>query len=124
MQIDGVEADMPAEVAATLPQAPAPQVPASVTNFQARAVLRARFLPDGRSLLTAVNDSLTAARTAAAGLPESDPQRLAADLAWQAWEQSNDVERGSQIVQQFAGLFGLTDADLDGLFIAAAAVSA
>jgi len=124
MIVDGAAVEISPEDAAALPQAASPRPPASVTNFQARAVLRSQFLPDGRSLLTAVNENLAAARTAAASLPESDPQRLAADLAWQAWEQSNVVERDSQLVVQFAAMFGLSDASLDALFIAAEAVTA
>jgi hypothetical protein len=122
--VNGVVVELtPAQVAA-LPGALPPPPPRSVTNFQARAVLRSRFMPDGTSLLSAVNAHLVQARDATAEMPETAPERIAADLAWQAWEQSNTVERDSSIVAQFAGLFGLSDADLDQLFRAAAEVSA
>ena len=124
MIVDGVEADMPPEIEATLPQSGAAPVPASVTNFQGRAVLRRRFLPDGRSMFAAVNDELQAAREATKDLPESDARRLGADLAWQAWEQANTLDRDSSLVSTFADRFGLDAAALDDLFREAATISA
>lgn len=59
-------------------------VPPSVTNFQARAVMRKYPMPDGRSLFTTVDTDLRAAVTAAADKPEFDPARVEADLNWQA----------------------------------------
>lgn len=122
--IDGQPVAPTPEQVASLAASAAPPVPLSVSNFQARAVLRSRYLPDGRSMLTAVTETLGAARAATAGLPESDPERIAADLGWQAWEQSNVVERDSAIVQQFATMFALDEAALDALFTAAAGVTA
>jgi hypothetical protein len=124
MLVNGVVVEITPEQEAALPKPLPPPPPRSVTNFQARAVLRSRFMPDGTSLLSAVTAHLVQARDAAAGLAENAPQRIAADLAWQAWEQSNTVERDSAIVGQFAALFGLSATDLDQLFRAAAEVTA
>jgi hypothetical protein len=124
MQVDGIERDMPPEIEATLPRAEIAAPPASVTNYQGRAVLRARFLPDGRSMLTAINETLQAGREATKDLPENDERRIAADLAWQAWEQANTLDRDSALVASFAERFGLDAATLDDLFREAAAISA
>lgn len=103
---------------------PARGVPAQVTNFQARAVMRSSFLPDGRSLETAVKQALEAGRAATSALPESDPRRMLADQQWLAWEQSNVFERGSQMIQGFALALGLSSSDLDNLFLAAQEITA
>jgi hypothetical protein len=116
--IDGQPVTMSEEwTAANTPQTAAEPVPQSITNYQARAVLRVRFL-------TAINEDLATGRTAAAVLPENDAQRIQADLAWQAWEQANNLERGSTLVALFAGQYGFDDAALDDLFRAAAQITA
>jgi hypothetical protein len=106
------------EAAAARPefQASAPSVPASVTNFQARALMRRTILPDGRSLETAVRVALLAAKEAAAALPEADPARIAADEAWLAWEQSNDFFRRGALVQAIGAQMGFDDTALDQMF--------
>lgn len=124
--VDGVLVDAPegiAEAAAALPAGPAAPVPAEVTNWQARAVLRRTFLPDvpDVSLFTRTDTTLRRARDETAGLPESDPARMRADLYWQAWEQANTFQRHGGLLATFAAGFGLTDADVDDMFRAAAA---
>lgn len=99
-------------------------VPASVTNYQARAVMRQFFLPDGRSLLNAVNDDLVASREAAKALPETDPQRIQIDVAWQAWEQANSYDRDGNLVASLAAKYGMTDEQTDTLFREAQSVTA
>lgn len=55
--------------------------------------------------------------TAIAALPE--PTRTAAQVEW---EYSNEVQRHNGIVSQLGPALGLTDAQIDGLFMAAAAL--
>lgn len=120
MYLDGVLVDAPD---ALVPVAAAPPVPAEVTNWQARAVLRRTFLPDAPdvSLFTRTDATLRRARDETSGLPESDPARMRADLHWQAWEQANTFQRHGGLLATFAAGFGLTDADVDEMFRAAAA---
>ena len=98
-------------------------MPAEVTNWQARAVLRRTFLPDApaTSLFTRTDTLLRQARDATAGLPESDPRRTQADLQWQAWEQANVFSRSGALLSGIGARFGLSDAQVDDLFRAAAA---
>jgi hypothetical protein len=102
----------------------APAVPASVTNFQARALMRRTILPDGRSLETTVREALAAGKAAAASLPEADPIRIAADEAWLAWEQSNEFTRRGALVTAIAAQLGYADAEIDDLFRAASQIEA
>jgi len=84
----------------------APAVPASVTNYQARAVLVQR------GLFAEVDAAIHAADlTVAANM-----------VALQAWDYANDFYRNSAIVAAMAGVLGLAPADVDAFFIAAAAV--
>ncbi len=99
-------------------------VPPKVTNFQARAVMRATFLPGGQSLETAVGQDLLAARAATAELPESHPLRTAADQNWLAWEQSNEFYRHSTLVETLAAARGLSAEAVDELFRTASGVEA
>jgi hypothetical protein len=92
---------------------PAP-VPASVTNFQARAALMQMPGPGGTSLFEAINAALLAGRDAS---PEGK-------FRWQAWEQANDFTRNGPTVNALAESFGVSQAELDTLFRAAAAVEA
>lgn len=45
-------------------------------------------------------------------------------VAWEAWEYGNVVERDSPLLKSLSGGFGVTEADLDGVFHEAAALSA
>lgn len=85
------------------PEPPAePVVPASITNFQARAVL----LLEGH--LPAV---------------EAYIETLENPLAKAAWEYAGSVERGSALVEAVRLELGLSESEMDGLFTAAAAIS-
>jgi hypothetical protein len=81
-----------------------PLVPQQVSLARARIVLRQQGLFD------AIDAGLKA-------LPE--PQR---SVALEAWEYENYVSRDGLLVTSLAGQFGLTDEQLDDLFIAAAAI--
>ena len=95
--------DVRAIVAArNLPQAPA--VPDVVTMRQARLAL----------LQTGV---LAGVEAAIDGLPE--PQRSAARIEW---EYSGEVQRSYGLVSAMAPALGLTETQIDALFIAAAAL--
>jgi hypothetical protein len=104
-----VERDMTAEEIAAIPQAAPPPVPREVTNFQARALLM--NMPGsaaGRSLFQDVDDTL----------------RALGGVEWQAWEYTTIFPRNSQLIATLGAQLGLTDAQLDQMFIAAAAISA
>lgn len=91
------------ELATALPaDSMAPQIPASITMRQARLAL----LQSG--LLTTVN-------AAVAAMPgvEGDAARI-------EWEFSGNVERNRPLVQSLAAALGLTEAQLDELFMLAA----
>jgi len=96
----------PEEIAALPPPAP-PVVPREVTNFQARALLM--NMPGsaaGRSLFQDVDDTL----------------RAVGGVEWQAWEYTTIFPRNSQLIATLGAQLGLTDAQLDQMFIAAAAI--
>jgi hypothetical protein len=99
-------------------------VPDRVTNFQARALMRRTVLPDGRSLETAVRESLAAAKAAADELSEAHPARIAADEAWLAWEQSNEFMRYGALVTAIGAQMGFDAAALDQMFRDAALIEA
>lgn len=122
MLLDGVEVETPGGDWNAIPSVASP-VPAEVTNWQARAVLRRTFLPDApdTSLFTRTDRLLREARNAASTLPESDPRRMRADLEWQAWEQANVFSRSGALLSGLGARFGLTEAQVDDLFRAAAA---
>jgi len=84
--------------------APPPPIPATVTRFQALATLAAA-------------GHLDAVHTYIDTLPRSNVQRL-------AFENATDWERTSPTVNALATMLGLTDAQVDELFMAAAQVSA
>lgn len=86
------------------PPAAGPEAPAAVTMRQARRALHAA------GMLAAIELALDA-------LP--DPDRTAARIEW---EYSSEVQRHNGFVAQLAPALGLTDAQLDGLFISAAAL--
>jgi len=83
---------------------PPPPIPASVTRFQALAIL-------------AAGGYLDTVRTYIATLDQNNVQRL-------AWENAADWERSSPTLNALAQMLGLTDAQVDELFIAASKVSA
>ena len=99
-------------------------VPNEVTNFQARAAMRAYILPDGRSLETAIKELLLSNKEATQVLAESNPLRISADNAWLAWEQSNTFLRNSDMVNAMASQLGFTSKQIDDLFIYAYSLSA
>ena len=86
-----------------LPAEPAP-VPAEVTMFQARAVLLQAGLFD------AVNDAMFALGPKA--------------VAFQAWEYANTMSRTGALVSAMAAQLGLTGAQVDDMFRAAAQIEA
>lgn len=84
--------------------APPPPIPSSVTRFQALATL-------------AAGGYLDTVHTYIDALPRSNIQRL-------AFENAGDWERASPTVNALATMLGLSDAQVDELFVAAAQVSA
>ena len=86
------------------PPAPAVYVPASITMRQARLALLAAGL-------------LGNIDTAIASLPS--PQKERAQIEWQY---SNDVLRHNGFVASLAPALGLTDAQIDALFLSGAAL--
>jgi hypothetical protein len=84
--------------------APPPPIPATVTRFQALATLAAG------GWLDTVHVYIDA-------LPRNNVQRL-------AFENATDWERTSPTVNAIAAMLGLSDAQVDDLFIAASQVSA
>jgi len=91
-----------AELAAKAAAAYAASVPQSVTMRQARLALHAA------GLLTSVNAAIAA-------IPE--PDRTAASITW---EFASSVDRGFGMVPQLAAALGMTETQIDDLFIAAA----
>jgi hypothetical protein len=83
---------------------PPPPIPATVTRFQALAIL-------------AAGGYLGTIRTYINTLDVNNVQRL-------AWENATDWERTSPTLNALAQMLGLTDTEVDDLFIAAAQVSA
>lgn len=91
----------------TIPQAPASQtaaavVPQSITRLQAKLAL------SGAGLLTTIETMMT-------GLEPENVQRL-------AWENALQFERGSAMVNGMAAALGITQDQLDALFMAASAI--
>ena len=84
--------------------APPTPIPATVTRFQALAVL-------------AAGGYLDTVRTYINTLDQNNVQRL-------AWENATDWERTSPTLNALATMLNLTNAEVDDLFIAAAQVSA
>ncbi len=83
-------------------------VPQTVTMRQARLALLGTALPGGSTLLAKVSDAI-------ASLPS--PQKEAAQIEW---EYSQEVHRNKALVSVLAPMLGLTDAQIDQLFITAA----
>jgi hypothetical protein len=84
--------------------APPPPIPQTVTRFQALATL-------------AAGGYLDVVHTYIDALPRSNITRL-------AFENAGDWERTSPTVNALAAMLGLTDTQVDELFVAAAQVSA
>jgi len=84
--------------------APPPPIPSTVTRFQALAVL-------------AAGGYLDTVRTYINTLDQNNVQRL-------AWENATDWERTSPTLNALATMLGLTDTEVDDLFVAASQVSA
>ncbi len=84
--------------------APPPPIPSTVTRFQALATLAAA-------------GHLSTIRTHIATLGEDDITRL-------AWEAAAEWERTSPTLAALATMLGLTDTEVDDLFVAASQVSA
>ena len=84
--------------------APAPEIPQSVTMRQCRIAL----LDAG--LLDAVQSSI-------ATMPGTEGERARID-----WEYALEVRRDWPLISYMAGDLGLTDEQVDGLFVAAAAI--
>lgn len=78
------------------------EVPASVTNYQARATL----IANGQ--FSAVDQAIHASGN---------------QVAIQAWEYANIFNRTDQFVTSFASILGMTEAQVDQLFIAASQVN-
>jgi hypothetical protein len=88
----------------------APSFPVEVQVPQTVSMAQARLALIGAGLFTAIDAGLKA-------LPE--PQRT---TALTAWEYAPTVSRNGALVTTLAGQFGLTEAQLDALFTAAAAI--
>jgi len=84
--------------------APPPPIPATVTRFQALAVL-------------AAGGYLDTVRTYINTLDQDNIQRL-------AWENAVEWERTSPTLNALAAMLNLTDTQVDDLFIAASNISA
>lgn len=100
-----MEREMTAAEIAALPAEPAaPAVPRSVSRFQARAALL------NAGLLESVEQMMSSPDTPA--------------LARLAWTDAQEFRRTSPTVAAMAGALGLSDAQIDDLFIAAATIDA
>lgn len=84
--------------------APPPPIPSTVTRFQARVAL----------VQAGHFDTID---TYIATLPKTDVKRL-------AWEDAAEWERASPTLNFLANMLGLTDTDVDALFILASSISA
>jgi hypothetical protein len=89
---------------------PLPPDPIPVVVPQTVSMAQARLALIGAGLFSAIDAGLKA-------LPE--PQRT---TALTAWEYAPTVSRNGALVTTLAGQFGLTEAQLDALFTAAAAI--
>ncbi|MDT8330210.1 hypothetical protein RQ831_04030 [Roseomonas gilardii] len=103
--------------------APLVAVPQEVTRAQARQVMGATILPDGRSLLKATRALIAGRLEAVDSLPDSDPASIAAEQLNEWWESAATYRRDHSAMVEIAGQFGLTDAQVDALFRTATAVS-
>ncbi len=88
---------------------PLPIVPETITNFQARAILRS---------MPGVNPGKTLLEDADALV------KSIGGVALDAWEYANDLERHSAIVLALAEQLNLSQVELDDLFIQASKITA
>ncbi|WRH62028.1 MAG: hypothetical protein RSE12_16900 [Fuscovulum sp.] len=93
----------------TAPPPPPPIIPSSVTPRQARLALAWAASPD-----PAYPHMLGMVEALFDGLPE--PQKTVAKISW---EYSTVIERSNPLIAQLQTLVGLTDEEIDALFIAA-----
>jgi len=83
---------------------PPPPIPSTVTRFQARvALVQAGYFDTVNTYI--------------ATLPQTDVKRL-------AWEDAAEWERASPTLNFLANMLGLSDTDVDDLFILASGISA
>ncbi|MFK4045785.1 hypothetical protein ACI2KH_12570 [Roseomonas mucosa] len=102
------------------PYAPDPvPVPEEATRAQARQVMGATILPDGRSLLKATRALIAGRLAAVESLPDSDPASIAAEQLNEWWESAATYRRDHPAMVEIAGQFGLTSVQMDDLFRAA-----
>ncbi|MBR0568356.1 hypothetical protein J5J83_19720 [Azoarcus sp. L1K30] len=88
----------------SIPVDPISLVPRAVTRFQARAALAQAGLLGGVEAYMS-------------GLPTTDIARL-------AWQDASEFVRASPTIAGMQQVLGLTDADVDALFIAASVITA
>ena len=92
------------------PPAPPAPVPSEVTMRQARLALL------GAGLLDSVEGALNA-------MPEGNPTQIAQKRAARIeWEYSQIVQRHKGLTVALAGSLGMTDAQIDAIFVAAKAI--
>ena len=87
------------------------RVPASVTNFQARAVLMGQPSPSGgagRTMFQDVDDAI----------------RAIGGVSVQAWEHAYEVDRSGPLVKLMIVKLGMTSAQADALFVTASTITA
>jgi hypothetical protein len=89
-----------------------PPAPDEITNFQARALLMQMASPFRQT----EEDERTMFHDA------DDYCRAAGGAVWQAWEYANVFLRKGLLVQTMKGLWGLSDAQIDSMFAAAARI--
>lgn len=85
-----------------------PGTPSSIPQFVSMRQARLALLGAGK---------LAAVETAIEGM--SEPAKTQARIAW---EYSGEVQRQNGLVSQLAPALGLTEAEIDALFVAAAAI--
>lgn len=108
MIVDGVVIEMTEEQEGALPSEPYVAVPLEITNFQCRAVLKMTPMPDGGTMLDFVDTAIQAS----------------GGLTLLAWEYGGVVTRYGPSMASFAAQLGLSDEQLDAMFIAASQISA
>lgn len=108
----------------TPPPADPEAAPVEISRAQARVAMATHILPDGRSLLSATRDMLAAQQEATTGRPDADPQRIAAMQAAEWWTAAATYRRDHPVLLAVAAALGLTNAEIQALFRAAALISA
>ena len=96
--------DLTPEEIAALPAPAPPQVPQSVTRFQAKAALLGAGLLEQVEVYMALPDTPMVTKL--------------------AWTETQDFERGSPTVAGLSALLGLTSEQVDALFITASGITA